>query len=327
MNGVTAHNQRLVARYLDEHVRREKQLRHETQRTYGSVLRAFARAVGARPFTEVTPTFISEWTLRERITGREPSRYTRKFDLAVLRGFYEWLVAQAQADHNPVRMVQPPRITNKHARGQRTPIDWQLWCALWASDLTVVERAFLGIAYFGGLRRTEIVRLHGWNVLTVPELTIIDFYRKGGTTDTVPLEVGALIVHEHLPHLLPEPAVLFDAVASVARSAGNGLLLPYGPREETEQAATLRGHALYMANRRLCRRLGLPAFKIHELRHGCATNLLRCGVEPLLVRDYLDHSSLAITELYLEADSTRLRRYLDDPPPDAPAPRRRLRAV
>jgi integrase len=40
---------------------------------------------------------------------------------------------------------------------------------------------------------------------------------------------------------------------------------------------------------------GLPAIRVHDLRHTCATILLEAGVHPKLVQDLLGHSSVALT--------------------------------
>ncbi len=49
------------------------------------------------------------------------------------------------------------------------------------------------------------------------------------------------------------------------------------------------------AMRRLCVRAGLPRFRVHDLRHTCASQLLAAGAPPQFVQRMLGHSSIAIT--------------------------------
>nr|MBA2692081.1 site-specific integrase [Rubrobacter sp.] len=42
-------------------------------------------------------------------------------------------------------------------------------------------------------------------------------------------------------------------------------------------------------------RAGLPAIRFHDLRHTCATLLLRQGVNPKYVQELLGHADIALT--------------------------------
>jgi integrase len=43
------------------------------------------------------------------------------------------------------------------------------------------------------------------------------------------------------------------------------------------------------------RRLGLPAIRLHDLRHGWATLALQAGIHPKVVMERLGHSNIGIT--------------------------------
>jgi integrase len=52
---------------------------------------------------------------------------------------------------------------------------------------------------------------------------------------------------------------------------------------------------LWQRFRPLLKRAGLPPVRFHELRHTCATILLRAGKHPKYVQEMFDHASIAIT--------------------------------
>ncbi len=45
----------------------------------------------------------------------------------------------------------------------------------------------------------------------------------------------------------------------------------------------------------LLKRAGLPDIRFHDLRHTCATLLLRRSVHPKLVQELLGHATIAVT--------------------------------
>jgi integrase len=75
----------------------------------------------------------------------------------------------------------------------------------------------------------------------------------------------------------------------------------------------LHGHNLTQRDfRRIIRRASLPRIRFHDLRHCCATLLLRQGVHPKVVGEQLGHASVGITlDVYshvlpgMQEDATR----------------------
>ena len=70
----------------------------------------------------------------------------------------------------------------------------------------------------------------------------------------------------------------------------HGLVFPSGA------GTPLAGGNLNRAFKTLLRRAGLPqTIRLHDLRHTCATLLLRQGVNPKFVQDLLGHGGVSLT--------------------------------
>ena len=62
---------------------------------------------------------------------------------------------------------------------------------------------------------------------------------------------------------------------------------------------------LHTAYKRILQKAGLPEFRLHDLRHSCATNLMEQGINAKIVSEMLGHSSIGITQdLYQHVSPT-----------------------
>ena len=70
----------------------------------------------------------------------------------------------------------------------------------------------------------------------------------------------------------------------------NGLVFP-----TTTGTTTSGTNRLGRYFRPLLKRVGLPAIRLHDLRHTCATILLMAGKHPKYVQELLGHANISIT--------------------------------
>lgn len=212
----------------------------------------------------------------------EPS--TQKREIATLKGFYAWACGRGHVPTNPMDDVFAPPQRKRQPR----PVGDDVWRAAWAEDMPDSLRVAMGLGYFCGLRRAEVVSL------TVDQLTsvrIVDFIRKGGGEDTLPWRSLVQVYEDHLPHLGHEDFVL---AVERARKRKGPYITPYQEPDWFNRALHRKGFT----------------FTPHQLRHSCATNLIRAGVPLPIVSRMMNHTSIQTTMLYVKAGGDELRDWL-----------------
>lgn len=212
------------------------------------------------------------------------SAATRRRDLQALKSFFKWAVARRIVEHDPTPGIGTPKVRNRDPK----PLGDQDWQRLWAAPMDPLDRVWIGLAAFGGLRRAELLGLDA-DQIDWPRATAYGVVRKGGGQATVEYGTTAWAVAAELPHLLPDPDSWTDAVGLLAEQRMGEKLIP-GNQE-----------APWVLNRRLAKVAATAGVRVtpHMLRHTCATNLARCGFPIELIADVLDHDSTDTTMRYL----------------------------
>lgn len=283
-----APDQRLVCDYLTwlADVRLRQPL---TVDSYRSTLLSWLRWMHDRGLvlSTATTTDVEEFQKRprqKRGRGGNGAAATQKREIASLRGFYAWCLARGHLHTDPTDGLFAPPQRKRMPR----PIADDVWVKAWALDMPDSLRTAMGLGFFCGLRRAEIVSL------TVDQLTsarIVDFIRKGGGEDTTPWRTLVDVYAQHLPHLGHERFV--SSMGTIMRR-GWSHVTPYQEPDWLNRAM---------------HRLDLP-FTPHNLRHSCATNLIRAGVPLPIVSRMMNHTSITTTMLYVKAGGDELRDWL-----------------
>lgn len=219
---------------------------------------------------------------------------TRNRRLAIVRGFCAYLVSQGVLPANPtdgLRRVRVPRSVESAFH----PDDLRLVLAKIRRELGPLRRArdeaILLILFYTGLRVSELVRLDVGQVDLRSGMLWTAVRKGGGATDVI-LHPAARIALEAWLALRP---------ASPASLA----LFPSG------NTGRLSVRMIQKRLRSLGRAAGLgTTLHPHALRHAHATALLRAGVSTELIRQSMNHTSLATTSRYLHGDVDLLHQAL-----------------
>jgi integrase len=230
---------------------------------------------------------------------------TRRQNLAVLASFYKWLCAMDPSCRNPTALVGVPKVNNRKPRA----LDDDVWRCVWRHALPV-ERAWLGLGFFTGLRPGELARLSAGHFR--PESKeIVGFVRKGGNEGHVMCSQMAHLFHSRMPRLLPSIDDWLGPLSALASHRDPGEpLIPWHSGEPRHTEQTMERYGLMPGEvapvvpaRRLkviLRRANLHPnlFTPHALRHSFVGNTLAMGVPLHIVQRLADHASPGTTMRY-----------------------------
>lgn len=268
--------------------------RPTTIKAYQQVMREFLPWVGEMDVTAVTRMEIESFVARPHQRVERPKPATLKREISVLRSFFHWCEDEGIIERSPARAVHTPTVHNVQPR----PIPDDQWRQWWGHDLPDSLRVALGLGFYGGLRRAEMVSLR---VSQLTDEAIIGFVRKGGGEHTLPWADMRNALKKRLPHLVDEDDLMLPALHRLRARGGDAPLLQWASLDPGEVNKRVR---------RWADRHGLPHFTPHQLRHSTATNLLRAGVPLHLVTSLLNHSSPTVTMRYVAAGASQLTEHL-----------------
>lgn len=290
-------NEELIAAFG----RWQKRVRHRadtTIRTYASTLHQYSvwrdgksLMTATRPDMEA---FITR-TRTKRAGGNEGQAATQAKDVAILRSFYEWSLLNRYVHYNPALALYQPKVSNKNPR----PVPEPTWIKLWGNAPTDLSRVVMGLGYFCGLRRYELIGLKP-EQLTTKWGTITNFVRKGGGEDTLRWDSLLKVYQEKLPNLLISRDLFELSLDRILNQrTGRPLVIPYANEDAV--------------NKRLsywCRTIGVEHITPHQLRHSAATNLVAAGVPLHIVKEVMNHQSIDVTMRYVKTRGDELDDWL-----------------
>lgn len=288
--------------------RRADGLRGTTVLRYERLLRDdILPVVGSLPLRRISPAHVR--LVMDNMKGRGLSRSTIVQGRAVFSGVMKQAVAEGLADSNPVSAISRPR----DIRSQKgtVPSPAQVRAIVDASEGTVWGIPIL-LAATTGARRSEISGLcwddldwstgklriqRGLHWIPTNSGRVLEFLppKTGKARRTVQLLPSVLErLKQHRKSQLERRMALAEAWNAPSDmqlicDAGNGS--PIDPDLLTKNF------------KRLVVQIGLdPSIRLHDLRHGVATQLARAGVHPHAVSTVMGHSSVAFTmDVYTQA--------------------------
>jgi integrase/recombinase XerD len=264
---------------LRQHMRQDLQLAGLSDRTQDAYLRAVRQL--ADPF-HTPPDRLTEAQLRDDFLHLKNDRHFAAASLGIaysgIKFFYSHTCPRDWPTLKRLRVPREKRLPDVLSTDEVRQ--------LIAATRTPHNRVDFQTVYSLGLRLTEGLHLQLSDIDA--DRMMVHVHRGKGAKDRyVPLPSTTLkalrafwLTHHH-------PTWLFPATGRDHRQAAQA----DGPMERSSVQGALR---------RVVRQLGFrKAISIHTLRHSYASHLLEAGVNLRLIQQYLGHSSLQTTMVYL----------------------------
>lgn len=269
---------------LRERMREDLQLAGLSERTQEAYLRAVRQL--ASHFRQ-SPDRLTEAQLREYFLFLKNEKHFAPSSLRI--AFYGIRFLYRQTLPRDWRTLEQLRIPPRKTLPDVLSVDEVR--RLIEAVRTPHNRTYFWTVYSLGLRLTEALHLQVGDIDGARKM--VHVHRGKGAKDRyVPLpERTLLVLREHWASHR-HPRWLFPAVGRDQQSA-------------TTASGPMGKNSVQGALRRVVRQLGIQKkIHIHTLRHSYATHLLEAGVNLRLIQEYLGHSSLQTTTLYLHLTSS-----------------------
>jgi len=265
----------------------EKERRSGSRRTvegYSRMLQHFFGALG-KPPDQVNSQEVFAWAYGKGLSGKEPSPVTIGARLACLSSFYRFLIRMEIVASNPCDQIQRPKTSLSPPRGLSAEEIRRLLSVIANTPTGLRDRAIILTLTLTGRRRSEVLNLRAGDISQTGVL-FYTYRGKGG---------------KQSKRELPRPA--FEAIRTALAAFGKDLAT-IRPDEslwpsKADNGRGLTSGSFYCSLRRYLKRAGLPPAGVHILRHSAAKLRRDVGESVEDVSRFLDHSSLAVTTVYL----------------------------
>jgi integrase len=244
---------------------------------------------GDGPVASVTPAEVAQWVGQLVAKGIAPSTAARY--LATLRSILAHAVADGRVSHNAAGSVRAPTASHVRREGQyltREELD-----AL-ADACRGIYADVVRVLGLTGLRWGELAGLQVGDRIAVPgqglrlQRAVLASSQRG--------ELFVDTLKGKRSRTVPLVADLVPLVDAWAQDKTGTEWLFAAPRGGPLGEANWKRSVGWSA---ACRAIGRPTFRVHDLRHTCASLWLGAGADPKVVQRILGHASAAMTmDLY-----------------------------
>jgi site-specific recombinase XerD len=269
--------------FLAEKERRSGSTR--TSEAYSRMLFRFFGTLGKTP-GQVTSQEVFAYAHSIGLSGKKPSSVTVSARIACLSSFYRFLIRMSLVSANPCDQLERPKPTPAPPRGLAATDIQRLLSVIPDTPVGLRDRAIILTLTLTGRRRSEVLGLKAGNLHLEGSAVYYTYRGKGGKQGK---------------RELPQPA--FRAIQVALAAFGKDL-----PKMTPENSLwpsssdSLRGitsGTFYSNLRRYLQAAGLYPAGVHIFRHSAAKLRRDAGESVEQVSRFLDHSSLAVTTIYL----------------------------
>jgi len=266
----------------------EKEQRSGSRRTvegYSRMLQDFFGRLGKQP-DHVTSQDVFAYAHGPGLSGKQPSGITIGARIACLSSFYRFLIRMDIVQSNPCDKLQRPQVSPSPPRGLSGDQVHQLLAVVPDTAVGLRDRAIILTLVLTGRRRAEVLSMKASNLIIEGDRVYYTYRGKGGKKGR---------------RELPRPAC--EAIRAALGAFGKELATI--PPDESlwpshsHQGKGLTSGTFYGNLQRYFRLAGIHPAGVHIFRHTAAKLRRDAGETVENVSQFLDHSSLAVTTIYL----------------------------
>ncbi len=267
----------------------EKERRSGSKRTVDAYSRTLQRFFGTlgKPPDQVTSQNVFSFAHGRGPSGREPALVTIGARLACISSFYRFLIRMKIVSSNPCDEIERPRVSPNPPTGLSAEEIRRLLAVIPDTPAGLRDRAIILTLTLTGRRRSEVLNLKAGDIVQTGGL-FYQYRGKGG---------------KRAKRELPRPA--FEAIERALTAWGRSLTAMdpseslWPSRYPASNGVGITSGTFYASLKRYLRMAGLPPAGVHILRHSAAKLRRDVGESVEEVSRFLDHSSLAVTTIYL----------------------------
>jgi len=274
---------RSIYAFLAEKERHSGSMR--TVRAYSGMLYRFFGTLG-KPPDEVTATEVFSFAHGIGLSGKKPSSVTIGARIACLSSFYRFLIRMSLVSANPCDQLERPKATPAPPRGLTAGDIRKLLDAIPGNPVGLRDKAIILTLTLTGRRRTEVLNLKAGDLTQDGDAVLYSYRGKGGKRGKRELPQPAFRAIQQALEAFSKDLSTMRPVESLWPSSGDS--------ERGITSGTFYGNL-----RRYFKVAGLPPAGVHILRHSAARLRREAGESIEQVSRFLDHSSLAVTTVYL----------------------------
>ncbi|MBN1378767.1 MAG: tyrosine recombinase XerC [Gammaproteobacteria bacterium] len=285
-----------------ESLRIEKRYSSHTTENYQRDLIAFADYCADETLTDINKITVHQiraFAAKSHRQGLASSSIARR--LSAVRSFFQYLIQQGRAKHNPADDVRAPRGVKKLPKVLDVDQINRLLTPTGDDALARRDRAMLELTYSAGLRLAELVSL---NLIDVDLAECSAHVTGKGGKDRIAL-IGAK-AQQAIEEWLQVRAQLLPA-----QSNQTALFV-------SQRGTRLSDRAVQQRFTHWAKKNGLErALHPHMLRHSFATHLLESSGDLRAVQELLGHADISTTQIYTHLDFQYLAGVYDQAHPRA----------
>lgn len=229
------------------------------------------------------------WLNQMELSARTQARV-----LSGLRAFYKYLLLEDITDHDPLELIEGPRLDQKLPDVLTVEEIDRIFAAIDLSHPTGVRnRAMLETLYASGLRVSELIHLR--ISCLYPDIGLIKVLGKNNKERLVPIGSSAL---RHIGFYLDGER---RGMLNIKKGCEDFVFL-------SRRGSALTRVMVFQIVKDLARRAGITTHvSPHTFRHAFATHLVEGGADLRAVQEMLGHSSIVTTEIYTHLNTDYLK--------------------